>query len=87
MVRHISEEVQFAPLLICNFKLLAPHHLLESEKFNISFSDTKEITKIADKLRWHRYKKALLQREVADYIGVDRGTYASYEEIEAAITR
>ena len=44
------------------------------------FSDPKEITEMADKLRWYRYKKALLQREVADYIGIDRSTYVGYEK-------
>ncbi len=81
MVQNISGVVKFAPLFIYSFALLAPHHLLESEKFNIRFADPSEITEIADKLRWYRYKKALLQREVADYIGVDRSTYIHYEEM------
>jgi len=80
MVQNIAGEVKFAPLFIHSFPLLAPHHLLESEKFNIRFSDPSEITEIADKLRWYRYSKALLQREIADYIGVDRSTYIHYEE-------
>ena len=80
MVQNIMGEVKFAPLFIHSFPLLAPHHLLESEKFNIRFSDPSEITEIADKLRYHRYRKALLQREVADYIGIDRSTYIHYEE-------
>ncbi len=80
MVQHISEVVKFSPLFIRSFALLTPHHLLESEKFNIRFSDPSEITEIADKLRWYRYKHALLQREVADIIGIDRSTYIHYEE-------
>lgn len=80
MVQHISKVVKFSPLFIRSFALLTPHHLLESEKFNIRFSDPSEITEIADKLRWYRYKRALLQREVADFIGIDRSTYIHYEE-------
>lgn len=80
MVQNISGEVKFAPLFIYSFPLLAPHHLLESEKFNIRFTDPSEITEVADKLRWYRYHKALLQREVADYIEIDRSTYIRYEE-------
>ncbi len=80
MVQHISGTVKFPPLFVYSFALLAPRHLLESEKFNIRFSDLSEITKTADKLRYYRYKKALLQREVADYIGIDCSTYASYEK-------
>ena len=80
MVQNISGEVKFSPLFIHSFPLLAPHHLLESEKFNIRFSDPSKITEVADKLRWYRYRKALLQREIADLIGIDRGTYIRYEE-------
>ena len=67
-------------MFIHSFPLLAPHHLLESEKFNLRFTDPSQITEIADKLRWLRYRKALLQREIADLIGIDRSTYIRYEE-------
>ncbi len=67
-------------MYIHSFPLLAPHHLLESEKFNIRFSDPSQITEVADKLRWLRYRKALLQREIADLIGIYRSTYIRYEE-------
>ena len=40
------------------------------------------MTQIADKLRWYRYRHALLQIEVADRLGIDRGTYAHYEEYD-----
>ena len=80
MVQNISGEVKFSPLFIHSFPLLAPHHLLESENFNIRFSDPSQITEIADKLRWYRYRKALLQREIAELIGIDRSTYIRYEE-------
>ncbi len=80
MVRHLSGEVKFALLKIYSFPLLAPHHLLESEKFNIRFSDPSQITEISDKLRWYRYNKALLQQDVADLLGIYRTTYSTYEE-------
>ena len=67
-------------MFIYTFPLLAPHHLLESEKFNIRFPDPSQITETADKLRWYRYRKALLQREIAELIGIDRGTYIRYVE-------
>ena len=80
MIQNISGVVKYAPLFIHSFRLLSPHHLLEATKFNIRFSDASEITEIADKLRYHRYRKALLQREVADLIGIERSTYIHYEE-------
>ena len=81
MVQNISGNVKFSPLFIHSFPLLAPNRLSDSEKFNIRFSQPSEMTDIADKLRFHRYKKALLQSDVAAYIGVDRATYSHYEEI------
>lgn len=62
------------------FLFLRPHHLTESEKFNIQYPDPLNIPTTADKLRYYRYKKSLLQREVAEYAGIDVTTYASYEE-------
>ena len=79
MVRHESKAIRFAPLVILSFPLLAPHHLLEAEKFNIRFTDPAQITETADKLRWYRYREALLQREVANLVGIDRSTYLHYE--------
>ncbi len=80
MVRHLLDSIKFFPLLIYSFPLLAPHHLLESEKFNLKFSDPSEITEIADKLRYYRYSKALLQQDVADLLCIYRTTYSTYEE-------
>lgn len=82
MVRSLSGNIQFAPLLILHFPLLMPTTFVEAEKFNLSYPDTSYITSIADKLRWYRYKKALFQREVADYAGMDRATYGSYEKAD-----
>lgn len=80
MTLHTPEVVKCAPLYIHTFPLLLPHHLTEAERFNIRYPNPKDITEAADKLRYYRYKKALLQREVADYLGIDRTTYVHYEE-------
>ena len=82
MIQNISGEIKAAPMLVYSFPLLAPHHLLEAEKFNVRFTDPSQMTFTADKLRWYRYKKALLQREVADLAGIDRSTYISYENTD-----
>ena len=67
-------------MFIYSFPLKVPHKLFESGDFTLRFPDPSRITETRDKLRYHRYKNALLQRHVADYIGIDRGTYATYEE-------
>ncbi|MCH5352622.1 MAG: helix-turn-helix transcriptional regulator [Acutalibacter sp.] len=37
------------------------------------------LTTTADKLRYYRYQKSLLQREVAEYAGINESTYIDYE--------
>ena len=80
MMRNTSYTIEVSPLIILSFPLLAPRKFLDAQIFNLRFSDPSEMTQIADKLRWYRYKHALLQREVADRIGIDRKTYMRYEE-------
>ena len=80
MVRHTDMGISYAPLYVHSFPLVQPHFLVDAEKFNLTYSDLSEIGNTADKLRWCRYRKGLLQRDVAAYAGLDRGTYGSYEE-------
>ena len=82
MTNHTLGIVKRSPIYIENFNFSTPHHLLESEKFNIRYEDPSNITLTADKLRWYRYKHSLLQRDVAQIIGVDKTTYSRYETNE-----
>lgn len=41
--------------------------------------DPQKLLHVSDKLKWYRYKKLLLQREVAEFAGLDRTTYVHYE--------
>lgn len=81
MSRFTHEAVVYAPFYVHSFQLVQPHMLVEAEKFHIRYSDPSQIDNIPDKLRWHRFRCGLLQRDVADFAGLDRSTYASYEEI------
>ena len=81
MVRHAINAVTYAPLYIHSFRLVQPHTLVEAEKFNLRYTDPSQIDNTPDKLRWYRYQKGLLQRDVAEYVGMDRSTYSSYEEL------
>ena len=80
MIKNISQKISVAPLQILRFPLLAPRKLLDAQKFNIRYTDPSQIAEIADKLRWYRYQHALMQKEVAEHIGIDRNTYIHYEE-------
>ena len=73
---------KYAPLYVKSVPFSTPHHLVESEKFNIQYTNPAKITEVANKLRWYRYHNSLLQSEVADMIGVSRSTYIHYEEAE-----
>jgi len=70
----------YSPLYVHKVQFLRPRQLSEAEKFNIRFPTPDLLTNTADRLRYYRYKKALLQREVADHAGLDRTTYSAYEE-------
>lgn len=82
MTRYVHEQdaVSYAPLYIHTFRLVAPHKSVDAEKFNIRYTSPTQIDNTPDKLRWYRYRKGLLQKEVADIIGVSRSTYCGYEE-------
>jgi len=67
-------------MVIYRFPLLAPCKSVEAEQFYLRFPDPAAITEIPDKLRYYRYKHGLLQREVAERIGIDRAAYVHYEE-------
>ena len=80
LAANVAGTLKVAPLQILRVPVVLPHKLLDAERFNLQYSDATEITEIADKLRWYRYQKGLRQRDVADYIGIDRSTYIHYEE-------
>lgn len=82
MTKHTLEVAKYFPIYIKSFRFSTPHHLVESEKFNIQYADPSRITSTADKLRWYRHKHSLLQKEVAQILGIDRGTYSRYETDE-----
>lgn len=82
MVWHTTRGIKFGYLIIKSFLLLAPHRFYDATKFNLVYPDPAMIENISERLRWYRYRKGLLQSEVAEYIGVYRTTYVHYEEQE-----
>lgn len=76
MSHYTPEAVKYAPLYIYSFRFVQPHTLVEAEKFNIRYTEPSQIHNTPDKLRWHRYRLGLRQRDVADRIGIDRSTYS-----------
>jgi len=80
MVCHSNSGVRYAPLYIHSFPFLRPHFLAEAEKVNIGNDSPAKFDTVADRLRYYRHRKGLLQREVADYAQIERTTYSAYEE-------
>lgn len=68
------------PMYIHTIRLLKPSTNKEGEKFNLLYTNPTDITNISDKLKYYRYQKSLHQKDVAEYVGMDRGTYANYED-------
>lgn len=71
--------IQYATLYVHSFPFSCPQKILDSEKFHSRLSTPEELKTTADKLRYYRYQKALLQREVAVYAGINESTYIDYE--------
>jgi transcriptional regulator with XRE-family HTH domain len=84
--RYALNVVSYAPLYIHSFRLVQAHTLVEAEKFNLHYTDPSQIDNIADKLRWYRYQHGLLQRDVADYAGLDRTAHMPDTRIPCGTT-
>lgn len=68
------------PMYIHTIRLLKPRNNNEGEKFNLLYTNPAKIDTVSDKLKYYRYQKSMLQKDVAKAIGMDRGTYSGYEE-------
>lgn len=77
---HRANGTIFMPMYIHTIRLLKPSTNREGEKFNLLYTNPANIANISDKLKYYRYQKAMHQKDVAAYIGMDRGTYGDYED-------
>ena len=69
----------YATLYLHTFTFRIPRTLSKTEKFNQKYPNSQKIENIGDRLRYYRYQKALFQRDIAQFLGIDRTTYNSYE--------
>ena len=82
MYRQTKKGVAIMPMYVHSFRFVTPHTMTEAERFNLLFPNPERCTHVSDKLRYYRYQNNLFQSDVAEYVGMDRGTYSSYEEYE-----
>ena len=53
---------------------------MEATEFNRKYCRYEEIGNVADRLRWCRHSKGLIQREAADRMGLSHNVYKALEE-------
>ena len=80
MYRSDRNGISFAPLYIHIFCFKIPHHLTRAQTFIHDNPEPDKLDTVSDKLKYYRFQHGLLQKDVADFIGVDRSTYLRYEE-------
>lgn len=71
--------MRYAPLYIHKFRLIAPRRLLDAQRFQQQYHSYGELLTVQDRLRWCRHHMGLMQKEVADRIGIRRGHYTDLE--------
>lgn len=57
------------------FRLIAPRNLPEAQRFTQQYHTYDEISSVPDRLRWCRLHMGLLQREVAELVGIATPLY------------
>ena len=72
-------ETKHSPLFVLSFRLMAPRKLLEAQLFNRQYHSYEDIDNIPDRLRFCRHKLGLMQKEVAQIVGIARSTYVNLE--------
>lgn len=72
-----------APLYIHRFRLVSPRKLLEAQQLHQQYRRYEEIRTVPERLRWCRHHLGLMQKEVAERIGISRNSYLAYEMGEA----
>ena len=75
----VQRKHKLSPMYLHSFRFIAPKKVSEAQKFALEFPTVDKLTTVADKLRYYRHQKGLYQSDVADYLGIDKGTYIDYE--------
>lgn len=79
LTRFNGKFYEYAPLVIYPIHLTFHEKVTEVQKFFLKHPNPSAISAIGDKLRFYRYQKGLLQKDIAASIGVDKETYMNYE--------
>lgn len=75
-----DDHVRYAPLYLHSFPLNAPRQMLDAQRLNRRYRCYEEIDNVQDRMRWCRHRMGLMQKEVAELVGLSRGDYCLYED-------
>lgn len=78
-VKNTIKGFSFMPVFEHIFKLYQFHFLTDIRMYN-STKNIKDIPLMYKKIRWARCNKQLLQKDVAQYLGINLKSYKSYEQ-------
>lgn len=67
---------RYAPLIVHSFRVLAAYCAAEAQRFSCGYED---LQSVPERLRWCRYRMGLMQKEVAQRVGISQ---TLYEEME-----
>ena len=79
MCRTEDAVTRYAPLYIHTFRLIAPHWSQKALQSGGQYRSYNEIPCGPKRLRWCREQKGLLQRQVAESVGLSRQQYMDLE--------
>ena len=67
--------MRYAPLYVHRFRLITPRRLRDAQQFQLQYHSYGELSTVQDRLCWCRHHMGLMQKEVADRIGISRCQY------------
>lgn len=79
MCRTEDGNTRYAPLYVHTFRLIAPRRPQKALQPSRQYRSYNEIPCGPERLRWCREQKGLLQKQVAEYIGISRQQYMDLE--------
>ena len=79
MSRYSNGVANYAPLDVHSFRLIAPRKFAEAQTLYQRYQALSDIDNTPERLRWCRHDMGLMQKEVAEWIGVSRAVYVDME--------
>ncbi len=75
----MNNSFEFSFIYVSCFSFRHQHCGYKAAKLFEEYPDPSIIPTTAERLQYYRYKNSLMQKEVADAVGIERTTYISYE--------